>query len=60
MGGRREVSDQERFQARKVFFSCECLNIFASGCSFLKNKRGSARGQGVAGTLGLRIASPAP
>ena len=48
------------FKQERCFFSCECLNIFASGCSFLKNKRGSARGQGVAGTLGLRIASPAP
>ena len=42
MGGRREVSiiitsqtsDEERYEARKVVFSGECLNIFASGCSF--------------------------
>ena len=41
MGGRREVSimcyrpvtRQERFEARKVVFPWECLNIFATGCS---------------------------
>ena len=42
MGGRREeggwyyisqTCDQERFAARKVVFSWECLNIFATGCS---------------------------
>ena len=42
MGGRREeggqyyisqTCDQERFAARKVIFSWECLNIFAAGCS---------------------------
>ena len=40
MGGRREVSimcyrpvtRQERFEARKVVFPWECLNIFATGC----------------------------
>ena len=47
MGGRREVSiiklilswyyisqtyEQERFEARKVVLSWECLNIFATGC----------------------------
>ena len=42
MGGRREeggwyyisqTCDQERFAARKVIFSWECLNVFATGCS---------------------------
>ena len=35
-GGQHYISqtcDQERFEARKVVFSWECLNIFASGCS---------------------------
>ena len=43
MGGRREVSiiyilqtcDQERFEARKIVFPWECLNIFATGCSLV-------------------------
>ena len=26
--------DQERFEARKVVFPWECLNIFATGCSY--------------------------
>ena len=36
-GGQYYISqtcDQERFEARKVVFSWECLNIFATGCSF--------------------------
>ena len=28
-----QTCDQERFEARKVVFSLECLNIFATGCS---------------------------
>ena len=35
-GGQYYISqtcDQERFEARKVVFSWECLNIFATGCS---------------------------
>ena len=28
-----ETCDQERFEARKVVFPCECLIIFATGCS---------------------------
>ena len=28
-----QTYDQERFEARKVVFSWECLNIFATGCS---------------------------
>ena len=35
-GGQHCISqtcDQERFEARKVVFSWECLNIFATGCS---------------------------
>ena len=35
-GGQYYISqtcDQERFGARKVVFSWECLNIFATGCS---------------------------
>ena len=44
MGGRREeggqyyslqACDQERFEARKVVFPWECLNIFATGCSLI-------------------------
>ena len=34
-GGQYYISqtcDQERFAARKVVFSWECLNIFATGC----------------------------
>ena len=34
-GGQYYISqtcDQERFEARKVVFSWECLNIFATGC----------------------------
>ena len=31
--GVSQTCDQERFEARKVVFSWECLNIFASGCS---------------------------
>ena len=27
-----QTCDQERFEARKVVFSWECLNIFATGC----------------------------
>ena len=27
-----KTCDQERFEARKVGFSWECLNIFATGC----------------------------
>ena len=27
-----KTCDQERFEARKVVFSWECLNIFATGC----------------------------
>ena len=27
-----QTCDQERFEARKVGFSWECLNIFATGC----------------------------
>ena len=37
-GGQYYISqtcDQERFEARKVRFSWECLNIFATGCGFL-------------------------
>ena len=37
-GGQYYISqtcDQERFEPRKVGFSWECLNIFATGCSFL-------------------------
>ena len=30
-----QTCDQERFEARKVIFSWECLNSFATGCSFL-------------------------
>ena len=30
-----ETCDQERFEAGKVVFSWECLNIFATGCSSL-------------------------
>ena len=36
-GGQYYISqtcDEERFEARKVVFLGECLNIFASGCSF--------------------------
>ena len=36
-GGQYYISqtrDKERFEARKVFFSWQCLKIFASGCSF--------------------------
>ena len=29
-----QTCDQEQFEARKVVFSWECLNIFATGCSF--------------------------
>ena len=29
-----QTCDQERFEARKVVFPCECLIIFATGCSF--------------------------
>ena len=35
-GGQYHISqtyEQERFEARKVVFSWECLNIFATGCS---------------------------
>ena len=35
-GGQYHISktcDKARFAARKVFFSLECLNIFATGCS---------------------------
>ena len=35
-GGQYDISqtcDQERFEARKVVFSWECLNIFGFGCS---------------------------
>ena len=35
-GGQYYISqtcDQERFEARKVVFSWECLNSFATGCS---------------------------
>ena len=35
-GGQYHISqtyDQERFEARKVAFSLECLNIFATGCN---------------------------
>jgi len=35
-GGQYYISqtcDQERFEARKVVLSWECLNIFATGCS---------------------------
>ena len=28
-----QTCDQERFEARKVVFPWECLNIFATGCS---------------------------
>ena len=37
-GGQYRISqtyDQERFEARKVVFSLECLNIFATGCSLM-------------------------
>ena len=37
-GGQYYISqtcDQERFEARKVVFSWECLNIFATGCRSL-------------------------
>ena len=27
-----QTCDQERFEARKVVFSWECLNLFATGC----------------------------
>ena len=30
-----QTYDQERFEARKVVFSLECLNIFATGCSLM-------------------------
>ena len=36
-GGQYYISqtcDQERFEARKVVFLWECLNIFATGCSY--------------------------
>ena len=36
-GGQYYISqtcDQERFEAKKVVFSWECLDIFATGCSF--------------------------
>ena len=36
-GGQYHISqtcDQQRFEARKVVFSWECLNISATGCSF--------------------------
>ena len=29
-----QTCDQERFEARKVVFLWECLNIFATGCSY--------------------------
>ena len=29
-----QTCDQERFEARKVVFSWECLNIFTTGCSY--------------------------
>ena len=32
-----QTCDHERFEARKVVFSWECLNIFASGCSLVVN-----------------------
>ena len=31
-----QTCDQERFEARKVVFPWECLNIFATGCSIIK------------------------
>ena len=34
-----KTCDQERFEARKVVFSWECLNIFATGCSVFGEKR---------------------
>ena len=37
-GGQYYISqtcDQERFEARKVIFSWECLDSFATGCSFI-------------------------
>ena len=30
-----QTCDQERFESRKVVFSWECLNIFATGCSLV-------------------------
>ena len=41
-GGQYYISqtfDQEPFAARKVVFSWECLNIFATGCSFSGDKK---------------------
>ena len=41
-GGQYYISQtcyQERFEARKVVFSWECLNIFATGCSISGNRK---------------------
>ena len=40
-GGQYYISqtcDQQRFEARKVVFSWECLNIFVTGCSWCLRK----------------------
>ena len=49
-GGQYYISqtfDQEPFAARKVVFSWECLNIFATGCSFSGDKKYNWAFQGV-------------
>ena len=33
-----QTCNQQRFEARKVVFSWECLNIFATGCSSNQNR----------------------
>ena len=34
-----QTSDQQRFEARKIVFSWECLNLFATGCSSSRFQR---------------------
>ena len=52
-----QTCDQERFEARKVVFSWECLNIFATGCSFQPISPGLGVFQGQSSSPSLIIIS---